>query len=541
MGEPDTLGCTNGKQVKIRSGKVERQNMNRRDFLKKCGAIVAGGFVLSNRTFEVNTGVRRPNIILILADDMGYSDLGCYGGEIQTPNLDHLAAEGVRFSQFYNTAKCAPTRTSLLSGLFWQDSGQGIKSGITMGQALRAAGYTTLAVGKWHLDGNPVDRGFERYFGHLSGSTDYFKGNDTWRLDDKPFTDFKEDFYSTDANTDYAIRFVEQAHQQAANKPFFLYLAYNAPHYPLQAWPEDIAKYRGKYLKGWDQLRQERYDRLVAMGLIKKQWALSPRPEYIPAWQSLNEKEREFEDKRMSAYAAMVDRMDQNIGRLMAKLKELSVDQNTLVMFLSDNGGCPFDRKRNYQVEPGTRESNWEYGVAWANVSNTPFRLYKQNQHQGGVATPFIAWWPVHLRRVKISGAITDQCAHLIDIMPTVLELAGWSWPRQFEGQPLPELPGKSLLPILQGKTGQPRPPLFFQFRNHRAVITEDWKLVSAYARPWELYRLNTDRTELNDLTAQYPEKVEQLEQLWLQWWDDRGDSYKKGGSSPPKYYHFGG
>jgi arylsulfatase len=511
--------------------------MNRRDFLKKCAAVGAGGFVLSDRALEVYAGTRRPNIVLILADDLGYSDLGCYGGEIQTPNLDRLAAEGLRFSQFYNTAKCAPTRTSLLSGLFWQDAGQGIQRGITMAQALQAAGYATLAVGKWHLKGNPVQRGFDRYFGHLSGATDYFKGNNTWRLDEEPFTDFKEDFYSTDAKTNYAIRFVEQAHQQAPNKPFFLYLAYNAPHYPLQAWPQDIAKYRGKFLKGWDQLRQERYDRLVAMGLIKKQWSLSPRPEYIPAWESLNDQEREFEDKRMSAYAAMVDRMDQNIGRLMAKLKELRADQNTLVMFLSDNGGCPFDRRRNYQVEPGTRESKWEYGVAWANVSNTPFRLYKRNQHEGGIATPFIAWWPAVVRKV---GAITDQCAHLIDVMPTVLELAGWSWPRRFEGQSLQALPGKSLLPIFEDKERRPHSALFFQFINHRAVIEADWKLVSAFAGPWELYRLGTDRTELHNLAAKYPEKAKQLEQLWLQWWGDRGGSYKKGGTKPSKYYRFG-
>ena len=524
--------------------------MKRRDFLKKCGVVGAGGpatlgriipafggFVLSNWTLEVRTGAKRPNIVLILADDLGYSDLGCYGGEIQTPNLDRLAAEGLRFSQFYNTAKCAPTRTSLLSGLFWQDAGQGIQRGITMAQALRAAGYTTLAAGKWHLKGNPVQRGFDRYFGHLSGSTDYFKGNNTWRLDEEPFTGFNEDFYSTDAKTDYAIRFVEQAHQQAPNKPFFLYLAYNAPHYPLQAWPGDVAKYRGKFLKGWDQLRQERYNRLVAMGLIKKQWSLSPRPEYIPPWESLNEQKREFEDKRMSAYAAMVDRMDQNIGRLMAKLKELGADQNTLVMFLSDNGGCPFDRSRNYQVEPGTRESKWEYGVAWANVSNTPFRLYKRNQHEGGIATPFIAWWPAVVRKV---GAITDQCAYLIDVMPTVLELAGWSWPRRFEGQSLQALPGKSLLPIFEGRTRKPHSALFFQYINHRAVIEDDWKLGSAFAGPWELYRLDTDRTEVHNLAVKYPEKAEQLERLWLQWWGDRGESYKKGGTNPPKYYRFG-
>jgi len=512
--------------------------MNRRDFLKRCAAVGAGGFLLSSRALEVHIGARRPNIILILVDDMGYSDLGCYGGEIQTPNLDRLAAEGLRFSQFYNTAKCAPTRTSLLSGLYWQDSGQGIKSGITMAQALRAADYRTLAVGKWHLNGNPVDRGFDRYFGHLSGGTDYFAGNDTWRLDSESFTDFGPGFYSTDAKTDYALSFIDESREQFPGKPFFMYLAYNAPHFPLQAWPEDIAKYRGgSFMVGWDQLRQDRYDRLVAMGLIKSQWPLSPRPDYIPAWDSLTAPEKEFEDKRFSAYAAMVDRMDQNIGRVMQKLEELKIERNTLVMFLSDNGGCPFDRKRDYAIEPGTPESKWEYGVAWANVSDTPFRNYKRNQHEGGIATPFIVNWPAFITK---HGAITDQCAHLIDIMPTVLELAGWSWPAVFEGEPLAALPGKSLVPAFQGKKSQPHEALFFQFSNHRAVIQGDWKLVSDWAEPWELYRLDTDRTELNDLAGQYPEKVEELEQLWLQWWADRGDKYKSGGTNPPPYYHYG-
>jgi len=512
--------------------------MDRRDFLKKCGAVAAAGFVFSNKKMEVNLSGDRPNIIIILVDDMGFSDLGCFGGEIDTPNIDSIAYDGIRVSHFYNTAKCAPTRTSLLSGLYWQDSGQGIDTGITMGQAMRAAGYRTLAVGKWHLNGNPVDRGFDRYFGHLSGMSDYFSGNNSWRLDSAVYSDFSGDFYATDDITNYALDFIDEARENHSDKPFFMYLAYNAPHFHLEAWPEDIAKYRGSYLKGWDQLRQERYDRQVAMGLIKPEWQLSPRPDYIPPWDMLSTQEKDFEDKRMSAYAAMVDRLDQNIGRLKDKLRELKVDRDTLIMFMSDNGGCPFDRTRNYDHEPGTPDTNWEYGVAWANVSDTPFSYYKRNQHEGGISTPFIARWPAGITK---KGWITDQLCHLIDIMPTVLELADWQWPEEFEGQQLMPLPGKSIVPILKGKTRQPHEALYLQFQNHRAIVKGDWKLVSDFAQPWELYRIDIDRTETNDLAAQNPGKVAELNQLWLDWWGDRGDSYTKGGTSPPPYYFYGG
>jgi arylsulfatase len=285
-----------------------------------------------------------PNILIILADDMGYSDLGCYGGEIQTPNLDRMAEKGLRFTQFYNSAKCEPTRASLMSGQYWQECGLGVKHGLTMGQAMRAAGYATFAVGKWHLDGNPIERGFDHYFGHLSGGSDYFKGNSSHRLDDKPFKPVDDGkFYTTDANADYAIQFITDSRKQNSDKPFFMYLAFNAPHGPLQAKPEDIAKYRGKYLIGWDKLREQRYQKQIQLGITKKEWALSPRPDTIPAWASLTEKEQAFEEVRMAVYAAQVDRMDQAIGRVLAKIKELGQEENTLVIFLSDNGASPFD------------------------------------------------------------------------------------------------------------------------------------------------------------------------------------------------------
>ena len=520
-------------------GSEMKSKMDRRQFLKTCSAIAAGGFVLSNQKLDIHAGPRRPNIIVILVDDMGYSDLGCYGSEIDTPNIDKLAYDGIRFSQFYNTAKCAPTRTCLLSGQYYQDAGSGIDRGITMAHAMKAADYRTLAVGKWHLNGNPVDRGFDRYFGHLSGASDYFAGNDSWHLDSTPFTDFGPGFYSTDAKTDYALDFIDEAHTLDPKKPFFMYLAYNAPHSPLQAWQSDIDKYRnGRFTIGWDQMRQNRYNRQVEMGLIKPEWPLSPRSDNIPAWDTLTEEEKDFEDSRIAAFAAMIDRIDQNVGRIVSKLEELKKDKDTLIMFLSDNGGSPFDRTKKYDVTPGTPESKWLYGVAWANVSDTPFRFYKRNQHEGGISTPFIAHWP---RLITKKGAVTDQCGHLIDIMPTVIELAGWKWPGFFDGEPQQPLPGKSLVPIFEGKKRDGHEVLYFQFINHRAILKGDFKLVSDWAEPWELYNLREDRTELNDLITQYPQKAAELEKLWYEWWDNRGNSYKNGETDHPPYYYLGG
>ena len=480
----------------------------------------------------------RPNIIIILADDLGFSDVGCYGAEIRTPNLDQLARDGLRFTQFYNASKCAPTRASLLSGLYWQEAHQGLQRGITIGQALHSVGYTTLAVGKWHLDGNPVDRGFDHWFGFLTGSTNYFRGNDSFHLDRAPFTVPASGFYTTDAFTDYAIRFVEEARRKP-DTPFFLYLAYNAPHDPLQAPAEDIARYRGKYLKGWDRLRQERYERQIQLGIIKKEWELSPRPENIPAWDGLRNELKQFEDLRASVYAAMIDRMDQNIGRLLAKLKESKIENNTVVVFLSDNGAEATDRNARRKIPPGGPDSRWECGAAWANLSDTPFRLYKRNQHEGGIATPFIVRWPAV---IKTGGSITDQPAHIVDIMATCVQLAGCDYAAAFAGkpsppavpaggetgsrgasEPIPPLEGHSLLPLFEGQSSELHDTLFFQLRDHRAVRTGGWKLSSHEGRPWELYRMDVDRTEVHDLAKDQPEKLRELDALYNQWWNRPG------------------
>jgi len=474
----------------------------------------------------------RPNVIVILADDLGYSDIGCYGSEIQTPNLDRLAAGGVRFSQFYNSAKCEPTRASLMSGQYWQDVGLGIKKGITMGQAMRGAGYATFAVGKWHLDGNPVDRGFDRYFGHLSGASDYFKGNASHRLDREPYavpTDGK--FYTTDANADHAIKFITDARTAHPEKPFFLYLAFNAPHGPIQAWPEDIAKYRGKYRIGWDKIREARYKKMLELGLFKNPDGLSPRPDTIPAWDSLTEKEKDFEDLRMAIFAAMVDRMDQAIGRVLATLKAQGQEQNTLILFLSDNGGSPYDRgRRGTLPDPAAA---WEYGLGWAHVSCTPFRHYKRNMFAGGATTPFIAHWPAG---ITPRGVVTAQRGHIIDVMATLMDVSGTRWPSTADGQPLAPLPGKSLCPLFAGETRAPHDALYFQLMDHRAVLAGDWKLASDWGRPWELFNVATDPTELRDLASGDPKRFAQMTALWEKWWADKNPALLKAAGAEPVY-----
>jgi len=450
----------------------------------------------------------RPNIIVILLDDMGFSDIGCYGGEIQTPNVDRLASQGIRFTQFYNASKCEASRTAILSGLSWPRAGRGIVKGVTLGQAMRQAGYATFAVGKWHVDGDPFHRGFDRSFGHLSGATDYFRGDDTFRLDDQPYKIPDKGFYTTDANTDFAIQFLTEERKKTPDKPFFLYLAYNAPHSPLQAPAEDVAKYRGKYLAGWDRIREERYQRQIALGVIKKEWPLSPRPSQVPPWDALTDRQKQIEDGKMATYAAMIDRVDQNIGRLLDALRSLGVEDNTLILFLSDNGGNPFDQGD---------EAGEAYGVPWANVSNTPFRYYKRNQHEGGISTPLIACWPAI---IKDGGTITDQPGDIVDIMATVLDAAGGRYPTTFEDKPVPPMDGLSLLPILTGGRRPAHDALFFQQFDHRGVRQGDWKLAAVNGGPWELYRLDKDRTELHDLASAQPDKVKELDSLWNQWWE---------------------
>jgi len=350
----------------------------------------------------------RPNIVVILCDDMGFSDIGCYGSEINTPHLDRLAANGLRFTDFHNNAKCSQTRASLLTGLWHQQSNDLKKPGhVTMAEVLRTAGYNTLMSGKWHLAATPRDRGFERYFGFLGGAINFYTGRD-WgngknlmRLEREVFN-APQGFYSTDAFTDYAIEFVDDALK--TDRPFFLYLAHNAPHFPLHALPEDIAKYRGKYSDGWDIIRERRFRRLQELGIIDDTWRLSNRDPKVEAWKDLTPEQMKFLEPMMEVYAAMVDRLDQNIGRLVEHLQNRKQFDNTLILFMSDNGACPYQRLKHGVLVPGPATSDIAYDARWANMCNTPLRLYKQYAHEGGSSTPMIAHWP---KGIRAKGKLT--------------------------------------------------------------------------------------------------------------------------------------
>jgi len=449
-----------------------------------------------------------PNILLIMVDDLGFSDFGCYGSEIQTPNIDKLADKGLRFSQFYNTAKCHSSRISLLTGLYPTQAGdESLSRGVTIAQVLDSAGYFTSMAGKWHLHKQPTDFGFQRYWGHLSGATDYFKGDSTFRYNGSTWSDFDEEFYTTDANVDYSITFLDEALE--CGKPFFHYIAFNAPHYPLQAPEDDIRKYLGIYDVGWDRIREERFARQVEMGLFDPSMDLPLLPEHMTAWDSLPAKQQEFESFRMSVYAAMVDRLDWNIGRLLAYLEQREVLDNTLVMICSDNGGCPFERSRNLEIPPWEGGSFLLYDASWATVSNTPLRHYKQTQHEGGISSPLIVHWP---GRVSNRGTWVRSPGHLVDVMATCLEASGSAYP---SGDGLQPLQGSSLIPLFSGEERVQHEELYFRFGSCRALRKGDWKLVSFYGSRWELYNLSSDRFEQNDLAGQYPGRVRELSVRW--------------------------
>lgn len=471
----------------------------------------------------------KPNILLIMADDLGFSDLGCYGSEIPTPNLDALAEDGLRFTQFYNTAKCHSSRVSLLTGLYCDQAGsESLSRGATIAEALKPANYHTMMVGKWHLSRQPTDFGFDRYWGHLSGATNFFTGDDTFRLDGRewpvPETLNGKPFYTTTAIADYALEFLANHEVKNKDQPFLLYCAFNAPHYPLHAPESDVKKHNGKYAEGWDVLRQRRHAKQIQTGLLPAKWALSPRAAHIPAWNSLSPEDKQWEEDRMEAYAAMVDVLDREIGRIIARLKSKNLYDNTLILFCSDNGACPFDRTKGKDKKPWDPGSYWCYDVGWASVGNTPFRLYKQNQHEGGISSPMIARLPKSLQSKdqNLAGKTTDQPAHLIDFMATFLDVCEATYPTRIGSRTIDPLEGKSLLPILQGKLRSPHDPLYFHFGTDRALRSGDWKIASAKLGKWELYNLADDRTELNDLAAQHPDRVRKMAAQWHQIAEDK-------------------
>jgi len=451
----------------------------------------------------------KPNIVVIMTDDMGLSDIGCYGGEIHTPNIDKLAENGLKFSQFYNCGKCEPSRAALMTGHQWWTYNPNVavrKDSPNAGEVIRLAGYRTMMVGKWHCAGIPFERGFDRHFGFMGGATDFFLGDSSFTLDGKPWKVPQENFYVTTALTEYAVRFIREETQAHPRQPFFLYLAYNAPHAPIQAPADEVAKYRGKYLKGWDVIRKERFEKQKALGLAGPGWHLPERPEGIPAWEALSDKEKDFEDLRMATYAAMVDCVDQGVGTVMRTLDELGIRDNTLVLFLNDNGASPNDRARRKAF--GSPGSNWNTGVAWAFVSNTPLKFYKRTQHSGGVTTPCIACWPAV---IKPRQAFEDQPCHVTDILPTLIDLAGGSYPAHFAGKDHPPLPGRSFGRILRSNAVLPPRTLHFSLFNNMAIVDNGWRLVTAYSEPWQLYDLTHDRTETRDLAQTHPEKLQQM------------------------------
>lgn len=506
-------------------------DFTRRSFLQGAAlATAAASFPASQGSAE--PAQRHPNIILIMADDMGFSDIGSYGSEIPTPNLDRLARSGIRFTEFCNTARCCPSRASLLTGLYSHQAGVGHmvqdygKPGyrgflnencVTIAEALKPSGYHPLMVGKWHVGEHhphwPKDRGFERYFGLISGGDNYFKPVHQMALENEPWRPTDPDFYMTDAFGQQAVRYIDEYSKKP--DPYFLYVAFTAPHWPLHARPDDIAKYKGKYLKGWDALRQERHERQIASKLVDARWDITPRDEAVPAWKTVPNKEDW--DLRMAVYAAQVDRLDQNIGHIIDKVQATGQAENTLIMFVADNGACAEENIHGeaYGVPPGPADSFTSYHRPWANLSNTPFRLYKHWVHEGGISTPFIASWPAV---IKQTNTLHRQRAHLIDLLPTVIDIAGTPYPETFNGRRIHPVEGKSLLPTFQGRQRELHDAIYWEHEGNKAVKVGDWKLVSRYPDGWGLYNLAEDRTELLDRSADDPQRVRELQGLWSAW-----------------------
>jgi len=494
--------------------------------------------------------MKRPNIVLIMVDDMGYSDLGCYGSEIRTPNLDKLAADGLRFSQFYNAARCCPTRASLLTGLYPHQAGVGHMIGfegkgpyqgylndqcVTIAEVLKQGGYATYMSGKWHVGEErphwPVDRGFDRHYGLISGGMNYFdirkaknpRVRRHFARQGEEHQPPAEGFYATDAFTDFAVECIDD--HQRADQPFFLYLAYTAPHWPLHALPEDIARYRGKYMDGWPAIRKKRYQRLLELGLISESWPLSEQDDAAAEWDSLADEQKQVMDHKMAIYAAQIDRMDQGVGKVMEALKRNGYGDDTLVMFLSDNGACHESGALGRNMRPdldgemGTVDSYHSYGLSWSNASNTPFRKHKSWVHEGGIATPLIVHWP---ERLSDPGSITHQPGHIVDIMTTCCDVAGVEYPKAHEGQEILPQEGLSLLPVFLGKEREPHDLLYWEHFGNRAVRSGKWKLVEdgkgKRKGGWELYDMEADRTELNNLVDEKPDVTEALKAKYAAW-----------------------
>ncbi len=502
-------------------------------------------FVLLHSSFAAQ---QRPNIVVILVDDMGFADLGCYGSEIPTPNLDALAKNGLRFTQFYNTGRCCPTRASLLTGLYSHQAGVGHMtddkgvpgyrgrlndSCVTIAEVLKPAGYFTIMSGKWHVGQNlgvtPWGRGFDRSLNPAAGGF-YYGASPRYDLSlngEKIAADdprLPKDWYSTDLWTTFGLKFIDEA--LAAKKPFYLHLCHNAPHFPLQAPADAIAKFRGKYKEGWGALRDARIQRQREMGIIDAAWEKSPRPETIKLWKDHTPEEQDRFDHLMAVYAATVHRMDQAIGDLVNGLKVRGVLENTLILFMSDNGGnAESGPKGRTDGDPTQAASNWFCGESWAFLENAPFRKYKHYNHEGGIATPLIAHWPAGMKTGRPSdhetGRLAHRPAHLIDIMATCVDVGGASYPKEHNGHAITPMEGTSLKPLLVSSS-ESLPisrSLFWEHEGNAAVRHGDLKLVRTGRNgPWELYDLKADRTEQHDLASSQPDKVKELAAEWQKW-----------------------
>ncbi len=496
---------------------------------------------------------KRPNIIVFLADDMGFSDLGCYGSKIETPNLDRLAANGLRFSQFYNTTRCWPTRASILTGYYPQqvrrDTVPGVKSGgrgvrpewaRLLPQMLKPLGYRSYHSGKWHVDGMPVANGFDRSY-YLEDCGRNFNPQ-THFLDDQklPPVERGTGYYSTIQIADRAVEFLKEHADQHAGQPFFGYFCFVVPHFPLQALPEDIAKYRKCYREGWDAERQERWERMKKLGLIhhdlpslerevgppydfpKAMAQFGPGETNRPvSWAELNATQREFQATKMAIHAAMIDRMDREIGRVVEQLRQMNALDNTLILFLSDNGASAEmmvrDDGHDPDAPPGSAATHLCLGPGWSSTANTPLRRHKTWVEEGGISTSLIVHWP---QGIKARGELRNTPGHVIDLVPTFLQLAGGEQPAQWNGEPLEPLPGRSLVPVFAGNADLHRDQLWWAHEGNRAIRVGDWKLVADKKAEWELYDLKTDRGELHDLAAQHPDKVRDLSERWERQWE---------------------
>ena len=513
---------------------------------------------------------KRPNIMVIMADDMGFSDLGCYGGEIDTPNVDGLAEDGCRFTQFYNASRCCPTRASLLTGQYPHNVGVGRngvtmdRNGVTIAEALQRGGYNTSMFGKWHLsvmdpledeqkhqawldhqhdpgrpfaplDSYPVARGFDEHYGVIWGVVNYF---DPFSLVDgyDPIEQVPDDYYITDAINRRAAQAVRRYADEEA--PFFMYVSHTAPHWPLHARPEDLEKYRGRYCGGWDQLREERFRRQVELGLFdESRVTLPPVQDGTAEWEALSEEEKAFEAGKMEAHAAMVDRLDQGTGWILEALRETGQLENTLLFFLSDNGSSPelpkrwgpgLDRpsetrdgqKIRYEgfEQAGSETTFAGIGPPWASATNTPFRYWKAQQYEGGAHTPCIAHWPAGLKPEP--GSLVGQAGHVMDVLPTCLDLADVEYPDRFNGHEITPLDGMSLTPVLAGDEREGHDQIFFEHVGGKAVLEDKWKLVSLRRgdAPWRLYNLAEDPTETSDLSDQHPNRVASMIDDWQVW-----------------------